>query len=133
MSAFGLRWRLCRIRRVGGAEDGLGAAVVPLQLDDLAAGEVVLEVEDVVQVRPAPAVDRLVGVAGDAEVRVVDRQGPDDRVLGEVRVLVLVDEDVAEPGVELRPDLGVLLAGRDEVDEQVVEIDRVDDSRSRFS
>ena len=53
----------------------------------------------------------------------VDREGPDDGVLGEVRVLVLVDQDVAEPGVEVGADVGVLLEDRDDVDEQVVEVD----------
>ena len=53
----------------------------------------------------------------------VDRQGADDGVLGQVRVLVLVDQDVAEPGVEVGADVRVLLEDRDHVDEQVVEVD----------
>ena len=53
----------------------------------------------------------------------VDRQGPDDRVLGEIRILVLVDQDVAIDGVEPGADVGVLLEDRDDVDEQVVEVD----------
>ena len=43
----------------------------------------------------------------------VDRQGADDGVLGEVGVLVLVDQHVAEPGVELGADVRVLLEDRD--------------------
>ena len=39
----------------------------------------------------------------------VDRQRPQDDVLGEVGVLVLVDQDVAEARVELGAHLGVLV------------------------
>ena len=54
---------------VGDAEDVLGASIVAFEPDDPAAGIVVLEFEDVAQVRAPPAVNRLVGVARDAEVR----------------------------------------------------------------
>ena len=100
---------------VGDAEDVLRAAVIPLELDDPAAGIIALELEDVRQVGPAPAVDRLVGVAGDAEVGMVDREGPDDGVLGEVRVLVFVDQDVAEAAVEAGADVAVVLEDRHDV------------------
>ena len=68
-------------------------------------GIVVLELEDVVEVGPAPAVDRLVRIARDRQVRIVDRQRPQDHVLRPVRVLVLVDQHVAIPLVELGADL----------------------------
>ena len=66
--------------RVGGVEDRLSRAVVLLELDDAGVGEVLLEVEDVADVRAAPAVDRVVGddavgdeVVGALDVDVVDR------------------------------------------------------------
>jgi hypothetical protein len=49
-------------------EDVPGAAIVSLQPDHLGAGKVVLEAEDVVDLRAAPAVDRLVVVADAADV-----------------------------------------------------------------
>ena len=52
----------------------------------------------------------------------VDGQGLDDGVLGHVRVLVLVDQDVAEAGVQLGADVAVLLQDLDDVDEEVVEV-----------
>ena len=122
-SPFGLRRLVVADQRVGHAQDALRAAVVLLQPDDLHVGIVVLELENVAQVRAAPAVDRLVGIAGDGQVRVVDRQGPHDRVLGQVRVLILVDQDVAIALVERGADLGVLAQQRGDVQQQVVEID----------
>ncbi len=108
---------------VGRAEDVLRAPVVPFELHDLAAGEFLFEFEDVAQVRPAPAIDGLVGVSGDAEVGSVDAEGPDDGVLGQVRILIFIDEDVTEPGIEVGPDVGVSLEDGDNVDQQVVEVD----------
>ena len=52
----------------GGGEDVAGAAVVALEADDLGAGEVVIEAQDVVDLRAAPAVDRLVVIADAADV-----------------------------------------------------------------
>ena len=82
--------------RVRGAEDRVRRAVVLLERDRPGAGEVALEVEDVVDVRAAEAVDRLVGVADREHVPVLGREQLQQAVLGVVRVLVLVDEDVAE-------------------------------------
>ncbi len=52
----------------GGGEDMAGRAVVALQANDLRAGEIVLEAQDVVDLRAAPAIDRLVVVADAADV-----------------------------------------------------------------
>ncbi len=87
--------RVARDDGMGGVEDQLGRPVVLLELDDRGVGPVALEVEDVAQVRAAPRVDRLVVVADDAQVAVLRRERPDPQVLRPVRVLVLVDVEVA--------------------------------------
>ena len=80
----------------GGVENDLRRAVVALELDDRRFGKVLLEVEDVAQVGAAPLVDRLIGIADDAEVAVGFGEPPDQQVLRPVRVLVLVDHDEPE-------------------------------------
>ena len=52
----------------GGGEDVAGASVVSLQPDDLRAGEVVIEAQDVIDLGAAPAIDRLVVIADAADV-----------------------------------------------------------------
>src|SRR6202012_114653 len=52
----------------GGSEDMPGGAVIALQPDDLGAGEIVVEAQDVVDLGAAPAIDRLVVVADAADV-----------------------------------------------------------------
>ncbi len=57
-----------RHHRARGVEDGLGGAVVALQLAHHGAGEALLETQDVVELGAAPAVDALVLVAHRGEV-----------------------------------------------------------------
>ena len=52
----------------GGGEDVRGRAVILLEPDDLRAGKVLLEAQDVGDLGAAPGVDRLVVVADAAEV-----------------------------------------------------------------
>src|SRR4051812_40641258 len=52
----------------GGAEDVPSRAVVAFEPDDLGAGEILLEAQDVVDLGAAPAVDRLVVVTDAADI-----------------------------------------------------------------
>ena len=52
----------------GGGEDVSGGAVIAFEPDDLGAGKVVLEAQDVVDLGAAPAIDRLVVVTDAADV-----------------------------------------------------------------
>ena len=110
------------VRRV---EDVLGRAVVLLERDRVRAGEVVLELEDVADVGAAEAVDRLVRVADREDVAVLLGEELEQAVLGVVRVLVLVDEDVAEGLLPLLAGLGEALEHVDREEEHVVEVDGV--------
>ncbi|MFT3786786.1 MAG: hypothetical protein QM770_11565 [Tepidisphaeraceae bacterium] len=105
-------------------QDVLRRAVILLKLDDVDLRIVALEVEDVPQVRAAPGVDALVGVADDANVAVLGRQRVREEVLGAIGVLVLVDEDVLKAVLELGQDVRVIAQCEDGADEQVVEVER---------
>ena len=89
------------------------------------AGEVALELEDVADVGAAEAVDRLVRVADHEDVAVLLGEELEQAVLGVVRVLVLVDEDVAERLLPLLARLREALEDVDREQEQVVEVDGV--------
>lgn len=96
---------------VGGGEDRLRGAVVLLQEDRRRARVVLLELEDVADGRAPEGVDRLVRVTDHAQlgggVVLPGRadQLTDQRVLGVVGVLVLVDEDVAEAAAVVLGDV----------------------------
>ena len=100
-----------------------GRAVVRLETDDLRPLEVAVEAEDLPDVRSPEAVDRLVVVSHHADVPVLGRDLAHDLVLRVVRVLVLVDEDVAISLPAEIADPGVLLQEPNGVEEQIVEIE----------
>ncbi len=110
---------------VGRIEDGLGGAIVLLQIDDAGVGEIALEVEDVAQVGCPPGVDGLVGVAHDADVAVAAGELAGEHVLGDVGVLELVDVDVQVALGVLVEDVGVLAKELDGLHQEVIEIDGV--------
>ena len=51
-----------------GRQDMSGASVVSFQPNNLGAGEVMVESENVIDLRPAPAIDRLIVIADAADV-----------------------------------------------------------------
>ena len=110
--------------RGGDVEDALGRAIVLLEGDDLAVGEVLLEVEDVAEIGPPPAIHGLVGVAHHAQVAMFLGQELDDAVLGAIGVLVLIDEHVGPEGAIPRQRLRRALQQLDHEEEQVVEVHR---------
>ena len=77
-----------RVQNIG------GAAVVLFQLDDLRVREILLEIQNIADVRAAPAVDALIVVAHHAQVAAVFGDELHQRVLGEVGILILVHMDV---------------------------------------
>ncbi len=114
---------------VAGGEDVLRRAVVALELDDrdrlIGSREVVLEVEDVADIGSAEAENRLEIVPDDKEVFCVPREQLQQPVLRVVRVLVLVDKDVAESRLIAREHLGEQLEDVDGPHQQIVEVHRV--------
>ena len=120
-----MRSRLLRDDAVRGAEDRVRRAVVLLERDRPRPGEVALELEDVADVGAAERIDALVRVPDCADVLVLGRQQLQQPVLGVVRVLVLVDEDVAEGLAPARGGLREAFEHLDGQHQQVVEVDRV--------
>ena len=110
---------------VRGFEDVVRRAVVLLQCDRLRAGKVALELEHVADVGASERIDRLVRIAHGENVHVLFGQQLQEAVLRVVRVLVLVDEDVAKRVLPLLARLGEALEHVDREKEHVVEVDRV--------
>ena len=106
-------------------EDMPARAVVAFEPDDPGAGKILLEAQNVVDVRAAPAVDRLVVVADAADVSRRAREQSEPQVLDGVGVLVLVDQNVAEAPLEAGEHVRVLPEEPQRLQEQVAEIDGV--------
>ena len=106
----------------GGAQDVAGRAVVALQADHPGAGEVLLEAQDVADLGAAPAVDRLVVVADAGEVLVGLGEQAQPEVLGDVGVLVLVDQQHAEAALVVGEDVGLPGEQGQAVQQEVAEV-----------
>ena len=109
---------------VGRVEHDLGGAVVLLEPDQPRPGEILQEVLHVAHVGAAPAVDRLVVVAHDADVPVRAEQS-DQLVLGSIGVLELVHQNEAELGLVRAEPVGMLPKQRERMEQQIVEVHRV--------
>ena len=106
----------------GGAEDLRRRAVVALEPDDLGAGKILLEAQDVVDLGAAPAIDRLVVVADAADVLVALGQQPQPQILRHVGVLILVHQHVFEAALILLQHIGMVLEDAQDFEQQVAEI-----------
>ena len=106
-------------------ENRAGGAVVLLKADFPHIGEVLLEVHDVLVVRAAPAVNRLVVVAHDGNIPV--GQQVHELVLLVARVLELVHHDVLVAALVLGENVGTLLEEPYRERDEVVEIDGVEE------
>ena len=99
-----------------------GRAVVALEPDHVGAREILLEAQDVADLGAAPAVDRLVVVADAGDVPVLLGEQAQPEVLGDVGVLVLVDQDRAKAPLVVGEDLGLLPEQAEAVQEQIAEV-----------
>src|SRR5262249_48240182 len=88
-------------------------------------GEIAFEVENVPNIGSAPAIDRLIGVADDAEIGIIDRQTTNDCILGKIGVLIFIDQDKAVTRIQVGTQLGIVLKSERGKEKQIVEIDRI--------
>ena len=104
------------------ADNLLRRAVIALETEDAAAGEILLKAQNVADIRTAEGIDRLRIVADHAEVAMLPRQCQQNLVLRQVRVLILVDEDVVETRRDLRPCLREVTQQHVHIQQDIIEI-----------
>ena len=99
-----------------------GRAVVAFEPHNLRAGKIVLEAQDVVDLGPAPAIDRLVVIADTGEVAATLREQAQPQILRHVGVLILVHQHVAEALLILGQHIGMAAPERQAMHQQIAEI-----------
>ena len=109
---------------VGRVQNAAGAAVVLLEADGARVLVLLFKIEDVLDRRAAELVDALVIIADDADVAPAVRQQGRKPVLQIVRVLILVDEHVAETPLPVLTHVRMLVEQADGVVDEVVKIHR---------
>ena len=107
---------------VGRVQDVGGGTVVLFQPDDLRAGEMLLEVQDVLDGGAPETVDALVIVAHHTDVLLRPGEQAHQMELGNAGVLILVYKDVLILLLVVFPHIGVFLQKAHRVVDQVVEV-----------
>ena len=103
-----------------------GRAVVLFQPDYLRAREILFEPQDVADLGTAPAIDRLVIIAHNADIVMRLRQEPQPQILRGIGVLIFVDEDIAEAFLPLMQDIGMGLKQSHAMHQEIAEIDGIE-------
>ncbi len=88
-------------------ENVAGRSIISLKPDHLRARKILLEPQDIFDIRAAPRVDRLIVVADAAQIAVGLGEQPQKKILNDVRVLVLVDQNVTEAPPEQAENVAV--------------------------
>ena len=78
--------------------------VVAFQPHDPGAGEIVFKTQDVTDLGPAPGIDRLVVIANAAYIPMPLYHHTQPQVLGDVGILIFIDQDVAEFALKFLQD-----------------------------
>src|SRR3954451_6157780 len=99
-----------------------GRAVIALEPDHLRAGKILLKAQDVVDIGAAPAVDRLIIIADAADVTASLGQELQPKILDRVRILVFVDQDIAEAPLVIGEHIGVLAEQPHAFEQEVAKI-----------
>ena len=113
-----------RNQSVRGLEDRAGRAIVLFEADDFGAWKIMAELDHVLDLGAAPAVDRLVVITDHEHRAAVAGQRAQPGVLQRVGVLELVDQDVAEAVAVVRLDVAVVAAQLVSAQQQFGEIDQ---------
>ena len=91
-----------------------------------------LEAQDVLYLSAAPRIDRLVIVPDTADVPVRLREQAQPEILHQIRVLVFVDQDIAEQPMVLRKDVGLVPQQFGHVQQQIAKIGCVQRTQPRL-
>ncbi|MNS69804.1 hypothetical protein D3C72_1031320 [compost metagenome] len=110
---------------VGALEDAPLGAIVLFQLDELEAGEILVQQHQVLRLGTAPGVDGLIVIPHHGEAGPLADDLLHQLVLAGVGVLILIDQQVADLVLPAGPHLLVVLQQQGRHHDEVIEIQRV--------
>ena len=105
--------------------DKLRRTIVLLQFEELRIGILLLKIQDIVDVGTTEAIDALCVVAHHTDTTSLLCQLQHDFLLSEVRILVLVDQDVLETLYVFLAYILMVLEQQPRLHQQVVEVHRI--------
>ena len=122
---FPLALRVVRYHCACAFQNHLRGAIVLFEPNRPASGEVLFELENVLDVRAAPTIDRLILVADHANISIGTCQQFHQFVLWTVRILVLIDQNIFVTAVVLFSGFARRLEQPHCFKQEIVEVERV--------
>ena len=101
------------------------AAKIFFQTNQFHSGKILFKPKDIFDLGTAPAVHRLIRIAGDTQVWFHLRQCRDNLILGSIRILVFVDQNEAVAFVERLPQFVVFGQHPRDMKQQVIKVDSI--------
>ena len=112
-------------QRIGRFQDAHRRAVILFELDDLELRVVARQPAQILDIRPAPAVNRLVIVAHGGKGGAHAGQLAEQAILASVRILIFIDEQITQPMLPFFQRFGKGLEQHDRQRDQIVKIHRL--------
>lgn len=109
------------IRRL---DDDLGRTIVLFEIDDERIRIVFFKVQNIRNIRPAPAINPLPVISYDTEIATFTCEDADNLVLERVGILVLIDHKVLESSMKVLAHFFVL-EHRTKEEEEVIEVESI--------
>ena len=113
-------------------DDVTDRSIISLEPDHFRARKIPFEPQDVFNIRATPCVDRLIVVAYAAQIAIRLGKEAEPKILNDVRVLVLVDQDIAEAPPEARENFVMLAEQPQRFEQQIAEIDSIERFQTRL-
>ena len=110
---------------VGRVQNGLRGAVILLKPDDAGSLELLFKGKNIFDGRAAEFVDGLIVIADNADILISARKQGRQLVLQLVRVLILVDHNIVEFALVIRPHILELLKQLDGLEDDIIKIQRI--------
>ena len=87
-------------------------AIIALEANDFRAREIRFKAQNIIDLSPAPSIDRLVIIADNADIIGALREEPEPEILRDICVLILIDQNIAKFGMIAFQDIWVVLKQR---------------------
>ena len=107
---------------VRNAQDCVRAAVVLFQPYHFDIRIILFKLHNIIETGTPPAIDGLIGISGNRQIRMIDRKPPYNHVLNKIRVLIFIHQNVFESLIERPPQIFVITDEAGHMIEQVVEV-----------
>ena len=107
---------------IGCAENISLRAVVLLKLHHLRPRKLRLKVQDIIDIGPAKFIDRLVIIPHHTEIFILSCKQRDEPELRRIRVLILIDHNIAKALLILHEHLGAVLKELHRLHDEIIKI-----------